>query len=167
MFFSPRIFHTQWRKVRSRFDRQYEDISITTDPCLIIEYQDVIRNWNEQVALWSSSRPWYDPAHKTWEKVRRYRLFWILKSFTGMGRSVSKARYLINKYRHRGAIFICALILRGSLYHTKKETKLNARPWQTYLSTLSQIWYYGICPVRSKVTVFSCPRPKGIRLRDR
>ncbi|KAI0905465.1 hypothetical protein F4823DRAFT_566719 [Ustulina deusta] len=68
-FLLPRLFCTERQMDEAAPKLRFKDISISSYAGEDNPFQDMMRRWNERVALWSARRPWYELAAREWEKT--------------------------------------------------------------------------------------------------
>ncbi|KAK5633794.1 hypothetical protein RRF57_009508 [Xylaria bambusicola] len=65
----PQLIYTEWAQDRVSPELQVKDTVTSRDPRMLDRFKEVIRRWDEQESLWSSSRPWLAPALSIWERT--------------------------------------------------------------------------------------------------
>ncbi|KAI0458321.1 hypothetical protein F5B21DRAFT_23125 [Xylaria acuta] len=68
-FLFPSLFATKLVTERYTYRDMYRPVTLNPDAASGIQFQDMADTWSERLAIWSSRRPWYDSALRTWLKT--------------------------------------------------------------------------------------------------
>ncbi len=124
-FLLPRLFCIERQMDEAAPKLRFKDISISSYAGEDNPFQDMMRRWNERVALWSARRPWYELAAREWEKVCKERSI-AVSTHSGVYMNVPHRKLTLQSRRH-GAISSYVWRPRSSLQRIKNEMRLHAQ----------------------------------------